>query len=228
LSHLTGQPQQKNSGGTAKFVTTAREHSVTERVKKFRKTILVSGTPGVGKTAVSQKLASRLDAQYIGVTEFVKSENLITSVDEERKTLIADTEKVSKQLQKILDKSEGNIIIEGHYVVDVVPKKEVNIVFVLRRDPHELKKVLEKRGYTEKKIWENLAAEILDVCLWDAISACGADKVCEIDVSGKTVEAVVEEMLQVLEKKKECSSGIVDWLRKLENEGQLEEFLRKI
>jgi adenylate kinase len=108
-----------------------------------------------------------------------------------------------------------------------VPKKEVNTIFVLRRDPYELKKVLEKRGYTEKKIWENLAAEILDVCLWDAISACGADKVCEIDVSGKTVEAVVEEMLQVLEKKKECISGIVDWLGKLEKEGQ-EEFLRKI
>jgi adenylate kinase len=197
-------------------------------VKKIRKTILVSGTPGVGKTTVSQKLASGLDAQYIGVTELVKTGKLVTSVDEERKTLIADTEKVSKQLQKILDKSEGTIVIEGHYVVDVVPKKEVKAIFVLRRDPHELKKVLEKRGYTEKKIRENLAAEILDVCLWDAISAYGADKVCEIDVSGKTVEAVVEEMLQVLEKKKECRSGIVDWLGQLEKKGQLEEFLRKI
>jgi len=196
-------------------------------VKNFRKAILVTGTPGVGKTTVSHKLASRLDAVYIGITELVKKQKLFTSVDEERKTLIADTEKVSKQLQKILAKTEGSIIIEGHYAVDVVPKKDVNTVFVLRRDPLELKGALEKRGYDEKKLWENLAAEILDVCLWDALSACGSDKVCEIDVSGKTVETVVEEMMLVLEKRKDCRQGIVDWLGKLENDGQLEEFLRK-
>jgi len=32
----------------------------------------------------------------------------------------------------------------------------------------------------------------------------------------------------VLEKRKDCKQGIVDWLGKLENNGQLEEFLRKI
>jgi adenylate kinase len=195
-------------------------------VKNFTKAILVTGTPGVGKTTVSHKLASKLDALYVGVTELVKKQQLITGIDENRQTLVADTEKVSKQLQQILAKAEGTVIIEGHYVVDVVPKKSVNTVFVLRRDPRELKTALEKRGYEEKKLWENLAAEILDVCLWDALSACGADKVCEIDVSGKTVEAVVEEMMMVLEKRKERRHGIVDWLGKLENEGQLEEFLK--
>jgi adenylate kinase len=197
-------------------------------VKNFRRVILVTGTPGVGKTTVSQKLASKLDAVYIGIKELVKKQKLVTSVDEERRTLIADTEKVSKQLQETLTKTEGIIIIEGHYATDVVPKKDVNTVFVLRRDPRELKGALEKRGYEEKKLWENLAAEILDVCLWDALSACGSDKVCEIDVSGKTVEEVVEEMMLVLEKRKDRRFGIVDWLGKLENEGQLEEFLRKI
>ena len=195
-------------------------------MKKFRKVILVTGTPGVGKTTVSHKLASKLDALYISITELVKKQKLITSVDEERRTLIADTEKVSKQLQEILAKAEASIIIEGHYAVNVVPKKDVNTVFVLRRDPRELKGALEKRGYEEKKLWENLAAEILDVCLWDALSACGSDKVCEVDVSGKTVETVVEEMMLVLEKRRDCRHGIVDWLGKLEDEGQPGEFLR--
>lgn len=197
-------------------------------MKNFRKVILVTGTPGVGKTTISHKLASKLDALHIGITELVKKQKLITGIDENRQTLIADTKKVSKQLQEILANTEGSIIIEGHYAVDVVPKKDVNTVFVLRRDPRELKSALENRGYEEKKLWENLAAEILDVCLWDALSACGVDKVCEIDVSGKTVEAVVEEIMMVLEKRKECRHGIVDWLGKLENEGQLEEFLKKI
>ncbi len=194
--------------------------------EKIKKVILVTGTPGVGKTTVSQKLASKLGALYIGITDLVKKEKLIASVDDVRRTLIADTEKVSKRVQEILESSKGNIVIEGHYAVDVVSKKEVNTVFVLRRDPTELMGVLEKRGFEGKKLWENLAAEILDVCLLDALSACGADKVCEIDVSGKTVEQVVEEIVLVLEKRKVCRSGIVDWLGKLENEGRLGEFLR--
>ena len=194
-------------------------------MKKIRKIILVTGAPGVGKTTISNKLACQLDARYIGITELVKKEKLITSIDEERKTLVADTKKVAKRLQYIISEQEGNIIIEGHYVVDVVPKKQVNTVFVLRRDPHKLKNVLENRGYPEKKVWENLAAEILDVCLCDALSACGADKVCEIDVSGKTLETVVDEMILVLEKKQKCRVGTVDWLGKLENE-ELEEFLK--
>jgi adenylate kinase len=180
----------------------------------------------VGKTSVSHTLASALGARCIDITKLVKTEKLVTSIDEERKTLIADTKKVQKRLQEILSISEGNIIVEGHYAVDVVPKKDVHSVFVLRRDPNELKSVLEERGYPEKKVWENLASEILDVCLWDALSACGTDKVCEIDVSGRTVGAVVEEIVLVLEKKRECRSGIVDWLRELEKTGQIEAFLR--
>ena len=195
-------------------------------MKKSQKVILITGTPGVGKTTISQILASKLDASYIGITELVKKEKLITSIDDVRKTLVADTEKVSKRLQEILEDSEGTIIIEGHYVVNVVRKEDVDTVFVLRRDPAELKDVLEKRGFEGKKLWENLTAEILDVCLVDALSACDADKVCEIDVSKKTVETVVEEIISVLEKKKKCQSGGIDWLGKLETEGRLEEFLR--
>jgi adenylate kinase len=195
-------------------------------MKTSRKVIVVTGTPGVGKTTVSQKLADKLDARHLSITNLVKEEKLITSVDKVRKTLVADTEKVAKRVQEILRSSVDNIIIDGHYAVDVVPKKDVNLIFVLRRDPAELKDVMEKRGFEGKKLWENLAAEILDVCLLDALSACGADKVCEIDVSDKTVEEVMEEIISVLDKKKTCQNGIVDWLGKLDDEGRLGEFLR--
>lgn len=147
-------------------------------------------------------------------------------MDNKRKTLIADTQALSKRLEEIIGKSHGTIIVEGHYVVDVAPKKYTNLVFVLRRDPHELKDILEKRGYSENKINENLAAEILDVCLMDAISEYGTKNICEFDVSNRTVEEVVDEIFLVIKDKKRCKIGTVDWLSKLENDGQLEMFLR--
>jgi len=195
-------------------------------VKRFRRVILITGTPGVGKTTVSRSLASKLDAVYISLAELVERERLISGVDKARGTLIADTDRVSKRMQEIIKSSECDVIVDGHYAVYVVPTKDVHMVFVLRRDPSELRNVMENRGFKERKLWENLAAEILDVCLWDAVSACGSDKVCEIDVSGKRIEEVVKDIILMLEGRKKCQVGIVDWLGKLEEEGRLREFLK--
>jgi adenylate kinase len=195
-------------------------------VKGFRRVILVTGTPVVGKTVVSSLLASKLDAVHVNLTELVKRERLTSGMDKVRKTLIADTDRVSKRVEEIMRSSQRDVIIDGHYAVDVVPAMDVHVVFVLRRNPEELKSFMENCGFKGRKLWENLAAEILDVCLWDAVSACGPDKVCEIDVSGKRVEDVVEEMLLVLEGRRKCRVGIVDWLGKLEGEGRLHEFMK--
>ena len=92
-----------------------------------------------------------------------------------------------------------------------LPAEHVAQVFVLRRDPRELKQFMEKCGYTGSKLWENLQAEIIDVVLGEAVEV-HAGRVCELDVTGKPVEEVVAEILDVLEKRKTCFVGIVDWL----------------
>jgi len=195
-------------------------------VTEFKRVILVVGTPGVGKTVVSKLLASKIDASYINLAELVNQEKLILGVDKARDTVIADTDKVSKRIRQILESSERNVVIDGHYAMDVVSSKDVHSAFVLRQNPDDLKKTLESRSFKEKKLWENLAAEVLDVCLWDAISACGSEKVCEIDVTDRKVKDVVEEMLSILNGEEKCRLGIVDWLGKLEAENRLHEFLK--
>ncbi len=194
--------------------------------RKNKRVILVTGTPGIGKTVVARMLASRLDANYVNLGELVERENLILGVDEDRGTLIADTGKVSKRLKQIMEASDRDVIVDGHYAVDVVPAEKVHLVFVLRRDPDELKGLMERRGFRERKLWENLAAEILDACLWDAVKTCGSDKVCEVDASGKSVSEVVEEIVTILEEKRACHVGTVNWLGKLEKEGRLSEFFK--
>jgi adenylate kinase len=195
-------------------------------VKRFKRVILVTGTPGVGKTSVSALLASKLKATHIELTELVEHEGLISGLDEARGTLIADMNRVSKRMQEILRDCKRDVIVDGHYAVHVTPEKDVHLVFVLRRDPEELKKWMKDHGFKERKLWENLAAEILDVCLWEAVKAYGPNKVCEINVNGRGIDEVAEDIISVLEQREKCRVGIVDWLGKLEAEGQLHNFLK--
>jgi len=189
--------------------------------------ILVTGTPCVGKTSTAKLLVTRLDAAYVNLTELAERENLILGKDEKRNSIIVDEKRMKTQINKIIkENSEKDTVIDGHYAVNVVPKKLVTHVFVLRRDPVELRRSMEKCGFSGNKLWENLAAEILDVCLVDALKVHGEQKVCEIDASDKDPEEVVSEMLEVLEGRGKCRVGCVDWLGKLETEGLLGEYLK--
>jgi broad-specificity NMP kinase len=85
---------------------------------------------------------------------------------------------------------------------------------------------MEKCGFQGPKLWENLASEILDVCLVEALREHRKEKVCELDITGKTVENVTREILDVLNERKKCYVGCVDWLGMLEKEGLADEFLK--
>ena len=195
----------------------------------MKRVILVMGTPCVGKTAVSLQLAKELKAVHVDLGKLVMDEKLSSGEDKKRGTLIADTSRLAKRVKQII---EGNIdkkdiIIDGHYATDVVDSETVAQAFVLRRHPRELRQLMTERGWQEEKIRENLAAEILDVCLFDAVKAVGSEKVCEIDATGRSPIEVVHEIIQVFDGKEPCTSGDIDWLGKLEQVGQLDDYLRE-
>ncbi|XHH08681.1 MAG: adenylate kinase family protein [Candidatus Bathyarchaeia archaeon] len=192
----------------------------------MKRVILITGTPAVGKTTTAKALAAKLDAEYINLTDFAKTHNLTLGQDAERCTLIVDDEKIQDKLKQVIDASENkNIIIDGHYAAAVTPAEYVPQVFVLRRNPKELKVMMEKRGYSDSKMWENLQAEIIDVCLGEAVEV-HAGRVCELDVTEKTTEEIVEDIVAVLEKRKTCMVGTIDWMGMLEREGLLDEYLK--
>jgi len=152
---------------------------------------------------------------------------LVLGKDKERNSIIIDENGMRHKIQELIKKcKKSSIVIDGHYATYIVPEEFLTYVFVLRRNPVELQKFMKRCGFSGRKLWENLASEILDVCLIDALNAYEKEKICELDVSEKTVEEIVSEILAVLNGSKKCRVGIVDWLGKLENEGVLEEFLR--
>jgi adenylate kinase len=192
----------------------------------MKRVILITGTPCVGKTTIAKQLNATLNGLYINLTDFAKAHRLILGEDEERKTLIINEEKMRTKLTEVINSShQTNIIVDGHYAASVVPERVSTHVFVLRRNPIELKQFMRKCGFDEAKVNENLSAEILDVCLIEALQT-HKGKVCELDITGKTAEEVTNEILEVIEKGKKCHSGTVDWLGMLELEGLTDQYLK--
>lgn len=184
--------------------------------------IVVTGTPGVGKSTISRILATRLGAVHVDLSALALREGLILRWDEERETAVADLDRLKKRLEEMAS-SDHPLVVEGHYAPDVIPPQEATFIFVLRKDPWKLKGELESRGYNREKVMENVTAEVLDVCLTETVAAYGEERVSEIDVTYESSEEVVEELLSIIRRGKPTGVGRVDWLSRPGVERLLEE-----
>ncbi|MFX0058769.1 MAG: adenylate kinase family protein, partial [Candidatus Heimdallarchaeota archaeon] len=132
------------------------------------KVIVLSGTPGTGKTKISKEIAKLINAKVITLNELAISENFVIKYDKQRDTSIIDEEKIISYLEKRIRSlnNEGLefLIIESHFS-DIVPDKYIDYAFILRCDPDILRERLKKRGYKKEKIVENIQSEILGNCV---------------------------------------------------------------
>ncbi len=176
-----------------------------------RKVILLTGVPGVGKTTIAALLSERLKGVHVNLSELALAEGLLTGYDSIRETSIVDLERTTTRLMEIIQEGRDPLVIEGHFSQDVVSPERVSNVFVLRRAPWRLKDELESRGYNPEKVKENVEAELLDVCLVEAIEAYGKEKVCELDTTDVEANEIIETITAVLRGERSCEIGI-DWL----------------
>jgi len=130
--------------------------------------IIVTGTPGTGKTTVAKQLAKEKHYQYLDLNEFSRIAGAIEGKDEERDTMIVDEEKVVKALVNAI-KKDPKVVIDGHFSHEI-PAKYVEKCIVTKTKLDELKKRLEKRGYSAAKVKENMDAEIFDTCQQEALA----------------------------------------------------------
>jgi len=190
--------------------------------------ILITGTPCVGKTTVAKQFADRLNASYINLTDYAKQNGLILGEDAKRHTAIVDEEKMRQMLVGTINQMQCSVVVDGHFAASVVPNGLSTCVFVLRRNPVELKEYMKKEAFSEDKLYENLLAEILDVCLVEALEVQNG-KVCEVDVTGKAAEEIIDELFAIAWGKKACfcgGGGVVDWIGFLDREGLLNQYIK--
>lgn len=158
--------------------------------------IVVTGTPGTGKTTLAKALGKTLDLPVIHVNELVKKKRKL-SLGREGSSILVDLKALKKELRGF------NGIVEGHVLCEIsLPAKAV----VLRTSPKELERRLKRKGFGKRKIRDNVEAEALDYCLIKARE--NYKKLIQVDTTGTTADAALARTLFLL---REMVSDKVDW-----------------
>lgn len=142
-----------------------------------RANILVTGTPGVGKSFVAEVLAARLGMKHVSVSDLAKSSNGLGEWDAERDCHVLDEDAVLDAMEPAL--GSGGCVVEYH-ACDFFPERWFDLVLVLRARTDVLYDRLKTRGYAEAKLQENLQCEIMQVCLEEARESYAQEIVIEL------------------------------------------------
>ena len=134
----------------------------------MKQAIVVTGTPGTGKTKLSKKLAIDYNLVYMDVSALIKKNALHEGYDRSLKTYLVNVNRLVDFLIDLITRSKKRLIIDSH-LSHYIPKRYVKKCFVTTCDLPALKRRLIRRKYSKKKIQENLDAEIFQVCYVEAV-----------------------------------------------------------
>lgn len=162
----------------------------------MKKSILITGVPGTGKSTAARLLSEKLGVPLLDINKLVSALRLYSSIDEQDGAKIVRLHELQAELSSAIRAEKRGIIAEGHLGCEMgLP---VSLVIVLRCEPKELRSRLSGRNYLPEKISANALSEALDYCTAMSEKNFGKGKVWEIDTTRKTPEKVAEEMESII------------------------------
>ncbi|MFC7137173.1 adenylate kinase family protein [Halobaculum litoreum] len=167
--------------------------------------LVVTGTPGTGKTTATDMLAAERGVEVVHLNDLIREEGLYTERDAERDSLVADLDAVAAHL------GDWTGVVDSHLAHHL----DADRVAVLRCRPDVLEERLLERGEGETSARENRESEALDVILGEAVERFGAERVYEIDTTERDPERVAAELGRVLDGDRAPSAGEVDFVEYL-------------
>ncbi|KAK2628593.1 hypothetical protein QTJ16_001696 [Diplocarpon rosae] len=161
--------------------------------------LIITGTPGVGKTTHCEILAQSTGLKHLSINDIIKERGCSDGFDEEFKSLIVDEDKLLDAIED--EVKQGGYIIDWH-ACDLFPKSWIDLVVVLRVYSTLLYDRLKARfasfasctfrygiaigadnscrDYPEVKLQANLDSEIMEVLLQEARDSYDEEIVVEL------------------------------------------------
>ena len=156
--------------------------AAADQTERTRPNILITGTPGVGKTATASLVAERLGFQHLCVGDLVKQNKFYEGKDEKFDSMILDEDRLLDHMEQVLadaaDEERGAVV--DYHGCDLFPERWFDLVLVLRAKTDVLYDRLVERGYSETKRSENMECEIMQIVLDEARASYAEEIVHEV------------------------------------------------
>ena len=179
--------------------------------------VALSGTPGTGKTSVSNLLKNQGYA-VIDLNQIAIDYGFVIGIDSKRDTKIIDINGLDIYIKENCKKN-GIIFIDGHSSHLLTA---VDYAIILRCHPKILKQRLKIKGWKPEKIKENVDAETLDIILSETYDLHNKNKIFEINTTEKSIESVFNSILEIVKKNfksiKKYKIGKIDWSEEILND----------
>ncbi|GMS86705.1 hypothetical protein PENTCL1PPCAC_8880 [Pristionchus entomophagus] len=158
--------------------------------------ILVTGSPGTGKSTLAAILAEKLGFDQIECSKEIREHGLYEEYDERMQTHVFDEDKLLDHIEERMDSESGGVVVDFHGC-DFFPQRWFDIVVVLRCDNTKLYDRMVARGYPPEKIRENVQCEIFNSIGEEARESYDEEIVFE--VYSETVEQMNENADKVVD-----------------------------
>jgi adenylate kinase len=158
--------------------------------------IYITGTPGTGKTSVAKNISRNLNLEFLEINDLIVKEGLYLGYDIDRDTLIVDDELLTREFLKELNNKQRICISSGMVLLDL----PIDYIIILHSSIPVLRKRLETRKYSDKKIETNLEAEIMNVLFYEFAEFYPPENIYEIQNDGRSIENTCKEIISVIRK----------------------------
>ncbi len=156
------------------------------------KLIIISGTPGTGKTTLAKYLEKKFSFNRLDIHEHYKE--ISFDYNRGKKCYNINLKKFEELVKQSKKETKKGLIVDTH-IAHLLPKKIVDLCIILIcSNLKKLEKRLEKRKYSKKKIRENLDSEIFQICLNEAKEK--KHKIIVFDTSKKIVKKEITDSIE--------------------------------
>ena len=188
--------------------------------------IIITGSPGVGKHTIAKEIERTWKiSELIDINKIAIDAGL---VEQGQDALDVDVNKLKKHLEPIVSdiprlqwRGRTGLGV-GPLAPYVLDGKSFNPCIVLRKNPYKLLDIYKKRGYTEKKMKDNLGSEILGIITNDAIKNFGQEKTFQVDTTDHTPKELAVRIQDIFYG--DDNGDNIDWLQLIQEKNDLKKF----